>query len=112
MTRNLLSASTLNGNSVKNEQGEDLGQIEDMMIDVASGRIEYAVLSFGGFLGIGDKYFAVPYNQLSVDQSNKCMVLNVPKDRLNGAPGFDKDNWPNFADESFQTSISDYYKTA
>jgi len=110
MTTNLLSASTLNGDSVKNAQGEDLGKIEDMMIDVASGQIEYAVLSFGGFLGIGDKYFAVPYKQLSVDQANKCMVLNVPKDRLKDAPGFDKDNWPNFADQSFRTSISEYYR--
>lgn len=109
MTTNLMSASTLNGDDVKNPQGEDLGKIEDMMIDLPSGKVEYAVLSFGGFLGMGDKYFAVPFSQLSVDRANKCMILNIDKDRLKDAPGFEKDNWPDFADQSFRTSITNYY---
>ncbi|MEH6411339.1 MULTISPECIES: PRC-barrel domain-containing protein [unclassified Hyphomonas] len=109
MTHSLLSASSINGDSVHNAQGEDLGKIEDLMVDTGSGQIEYAVLSFGGFLGMGDKYFAVPFNRLSVDRENKHMVLNVEKDRLKNAPGFDKDKWPDFADPQFRTSMTTHY---
>ncbi|MGY9057344.1 MAG: PRC-barrel domain-containing protein [Alphaproteobacteria bacterium] len=109
MNTNLLSTSSITSDSVKNAQGEDLGKIEDMMVNMESGEIEYVVVSFGGFLGIGDKYFAVPFSQLNADFADKCMVLNVDKERLKDAPGFDKDNWPNFADQSFRSSISDYY---
>jgi sporulation protein YlmC with PRC-barrel domain len=109
MNTNLLSTSSITSDSVKNAQGEDLGKIEDMMVNMESGEIEYVVVSFGGFLGIGDKYFAVPFSPLNADFADKCMVLNVDKERLKDAPGFDKDNWPNFADQSFRSSISDYY---
>ncbi len=109
MTNQLLSSSTIAGDSVKNRQGEELGNIEDLMVDVSSGKVEYAVLSFGGFLGLGDKYFAIPFNQLGVDHKNHCMILNVDKERLKDAPGFDKDNWPNFADPSFRNSVNTYY---
>lgn len=105
----LLSSSSINGDDVVNPQGEDLGHVEDLMIDTAQGKVEYAVLSFGGFLGMGDKYFAIPFKQFTVDRDNKKMVLNVDKERLKNAPGFDKDNWPNFADQSFRTTIDTYY---
>jgi sporulation protein YlmC with PRC-barrel domain len=108
--RNLLSSSSISSDSVVNAKGEDLGKIEDLMINLHDGTVEYAVLSFGGFLGMGDKYFAVPFNKLSVDQANKRMVLNVEKDRLKDAPGFDKDNWPDFAnDNQFLQKVSSYY---
>lgn len=109
MANNLLSSSTITGDSVKNRAGEDLGNIKDLMVDVSSGQIEYAVLSFGGFLGLGDKYFAIPFGQLGVDTANECMILNVDKERLKDAPGFDKDNWPNFADPKFRDSVDSYY---
>jgi len=109
MSHFVLSASSMNGDNVRNASGEDLGKIEDLMIDTDEGKIEYAVLSFGGFMGMGDKYFAVPFNQFSVDTQNECMVLNVDKERLKAAPGFDKDQWPNFADEAFRTSIRSHY---
>ena len=79
------------------------------MVDVSSGKIEYAVLSFGGFLGVGDKYFAVPFNQLQVDFENECMILDVDKERLENAPGFDKEDWPDFANPSFRNSVDSYY---
>ncbi len=109
MTTHLLSSSSINGDDVVNAQGEDLGHVEDLMIDTNEGKIEYAVLSFGGFLGLGDKYFAIPFKQFSVDRENKKMVLNVDKDRLKDAPGFDKENWPNFADQKFRSQIDAYY---
>ena len=107
----VLSATSLIGDDVKNTKGENLGDIKDIMIDLDSGRIEYAVLSFGGFLGMGDKLFAVPFEALRVDTADECMILNVDKEKLKSAPGFDKDEWPNFADSSFRDTIHSYYGT-
>ena len=97
------------GNDVRNPAGEDLGTIKDFMIDTRSGNIAYAVLSFGGFLGLGDKYFAVPYQLLRVDTVNECFVLNIEKELLKDAPGFDKDNWPKAADHDFVDRVYAHY---
>lgn len=105
----VLSGTSIIGDDVKNAQGENLGDIKDLMIDLDSGRIEYAVLAFGGFLGLGDKYFAVPWQAMSVNEDDKCFILNVDKETLKAAPGFDKDEWPNFADSSFRDSIYGHY---
>lgn len=110
MSDYLLSSSSISGDTVVNADGEDLGHIQDLMIDPSAGKIEYAVLSFGGLFGVGDKYFAIPFTQLHADRENKRMVLNVDKDRLKAAPGFDKNNWPDFADQSFRTTIDGYYQ--
>jgi sporulation protein YlmC with PRC-barrel domain len=107
--RSVLSASTLAGDSVRNAAGEDLGKIDEIMIDIPSGRVAYAVLSFGGFLGMGDKLFAVPWNALKVDEDEKCFVLNVDRRTIEQAPGFDKDNWPDMSDTAFSSQISAYY---
>ncbi len=107
--RNVLSSSSLVGDSVRNRQDENLGKIEDLMIDVSEGNIAYAVLSFGGVLGMGDKLFAVPWEALTLHQDEKEFVLDVDKQRLKDAPGFDKDHWPDFADASFRSSIGNYY---
>ena len=107
--RRVLAASTLKGDSVVNHQGEDLGNIEDLMIDLEGGRIGYAVLSFGGFLGMGDKLFAIPWDALTVDQQNQRLVLNVDKDLLKQAPGFDKDNWPDMTDPAWGAELYTYY---
>ncbi|MDV7214194.1 PRC-barrel domain-containing protein, partial [Azotobacter beijerinckii] len=89
----LMGADTLIGNDVYNQKDEDLGDIKEIMLDVHSGRVAYAVLSFGGFLGMGEKLFAVPWNALTLDTVNKRFVLSVDKERLADAPGFDKDKW-------------------
>lgn len=107
----LMGADTLIGNDVYNHNEEDLGDIKEIMLDVRSGRVSYAVLSFGGFLNMGEKLFAVPWNALTLDTVNKRFVLNVDKERLENAPGFDKDNWPNMADESWATEIHSFYGT-
>lgn len=106
---NMLSSTSIVGDAVRNPQGEDLGKIEDLMINTNDGQINYAVLSFGGILGMGGKYFAVPWSSLRVDREDKCLVLDVAKDRLENAPGFDKNQWPNFADPTFRKSVSDHY---
>ncbi len=107
--RRVMSASTLEGDRVKNPQGEDLGKIEDIMIDVPTGRVAYGVLSFGGVLGMGSKLFAIPWSSLMLDEDEKNFVLNVDKERLKAAPGFDKDNWPDMADPNWRGQIYSYY---
>lgn len=105
-----LSASTLSGDAIKNPQGDSLGDLKDIMINTSTGKVAYAVLSYGGILGMGDKLFAVPRESLAVDGENKCLILNVSKERLKDAPGFDKDRWPNFADPAFADQLRGYYR--
>jgi sporulation protein YlmC with PRC-barrel domain len=107
--RNVLAASTLTGNSVRNSVGDDLGTIDEIMIHIPSGRVAYAVLSFGGILGIGSKLFAVPWSALQVDEDKKCFVLDADKKTLESAPGFDKDNWPDMTDTAWGSEIYAYY---
>jgi len=107
--RRVLSAGTLAGDRVRNAAGEDLGKVEEIMIDLASGRVAYVVLSFGGFLGIGDKLFAVPWRALRIDEGEHQFILDVDKKTLENAPGFNKDNWPDMADPSFGAAIHEHY---
>ncbi|NTV09386.1 MAG: PRC-barrel domain containing protein [Zoogloea sp.] len=106
---NIMSADTLEGDKVINAQAEDLGKITEIMIDVKSGRVAYAVLSSGGFLGLGDKLFAIPWSALTLDADAKCFVLDVDKDKLKAAPGFDKDHWPTMADPTWASEVHNYY---
>ncbi len=105
----VLSASSINGDSVKNPQGENLGHIEDLMVDLNSGNIAYAVLSFGGFLGVGDKLFAMPWPALKLDAEDKAFVLNISKEKLENAPGFDKDHWPDVTNRKWIDQVYQYY---
>lgn len=107
----LMGADTLIGNEVRNNQDENLGEIKEIMLDVADGGIEYAVLSFGTVLGMGGKLFAVPWSALKLDTEEKCFRLDVAKDRLKDAPGFDKDDWPDFADKTLVNDLHAYYGT-
>lgn len=107
----IMGANTLIGNDVYNRQDEDLGEIKEFMLDMRSGTVKYAVLSFGGFLGIADKLFAVPWSALTLDTINKRFVLDVPKSRLKNAPGFDQDSWPDMADSIWADKIHAYYGT-
>lgn len=105
----MVSAGTVTGNDVRNLEGEDLGKIEEIMLDSGRGKVAYAVLSFGGFMGMGDKLFAVPWEALTLDTEEKCFILDVDQDVLEAAPGFDKNNWPDFADFSWGRGIHEHY---
>ncbi len=105
----VLSSSTITGDAVRNPAGEDLGLIKDLMIDLTTGTVRFAVVSFGGFLGMGNKLFAVPFEALLLDTDKKCFVLNADKAKLKNAPGFEPDNWPNFADRTLADSVNSYY---
>jgi sporulation protein YlmC with PRC-barrel domain len=99
-----LTASSVIGDDVYNTAGEKLGDIKDVMLDIREGKIEYFVLECGGFLGLGEKLFAIPFRLLRVDPKNQAFVLDQDKDTLKNAPGFDKDHWPNTNDHSFDNT--------
>lgn len=105
----LLSASSITGDDVFNMKDEKLGKIHDVMLDVIEGRIRYAVLASGGFLGMGDRLFAVPWKALKQDKENKRFMLDIDGERLKNAPGFDKDKWPNMADATWNSTVESYY---
>ncbi len=105
-----LSSSSLKGTGIRNTKNEDLGSIEDLMINTSDGQVEYAVVSFGGFLGIGDKFFAVPLQAFTVDTINEELILNESKERLKSAPGFDKENWPKSPDSRWAQEVRSFYK--
>lgn len=107
----IMSADTLQGDKVVNPDGENLGDIEAIMLDVPNGRIAYAVLSFGGLMGLGDKLFAIPWEALILDADQKRFVLDVDKDRLKDAPGFDQDHWPEMGDLQWATHVHSYYNS-
>jgi len=107
----IMGADTLVGNDVYNHKDEALGEIKEIMLDMSSGRVDYAVLSFGGFLGMGEKLFAVPWSALTLDTKNKRFLLSIEKEKLKKAPGFDKDNWPDMASSDWAKGIHTYYST-
>ena len=109
MNNLILSSTSITGTNVTNQKGENLGEIKDLMIDTETGTVNYAVLSFGGFLGLGDKYFAIPFEAFSVNTTTEKFTLNVTKDRLENAPGFDKDNWPKTSDHKYWDSLYKHY---
>jgi hypothetical protein len=106
----VMDADTLIGDKVVNPAGDDLGKIEAIMLDVAAGRVAYAVLSFGGFLGMGSKYFAIPWGAFTLDAVEKRFVLDVSTEKLERAEGFDRDRWPSMADPDWAKRVHEYYE--
>ena len=107
--RRVMAASSLARDEVRNRAGEKLGTVDEIMIDVPTGQVAYAVLSFGGFLGMGDKLFAIPWSSLTLDEDEKCFILDMDKSRLENAPGFDKNHWPDMADPGWGAGIYRHY---
>ena len=105
----LMAAHALRGDPVVNPKGYALGRVEHIVLDVERGCIAYAVLSFGGFLGLGDKLFAVPWNAFAFDADRHRFILNVDRGVLEGAPGFDKSQWPAMADPRWASHLHAYY---
>jgi sporulation protein YlmC with PRC-barrel domain len=101
-----LTASSIVGDKVHNLTGEHLGSIKDIMIDLVNGKIEYVILEMGGFLGMGDKYFAIPFSLLKVDRKSQTFILDQVRETLNAAPGFDKDHWPETNSHIFDGSTA------
>ncbi|MBC7923653.1 MAG: PRC-barrel domain-containing protein [Ferruginibacter sp.] len=100
----ILTATSIIGDRVENRQGEDLGKIKDIMLDIHRGNVEYVVLEYGGFLGLGEKLFAIPFRSLELAEGH-VFKMNTSKQQLEEAPGFDKDHWP-------ETNSHEYYGRA
>lgn len=111
MPGSLMRSSSVVGMDVKNASNENLGDIKEVVLDREKGTIAYAVISFGGFLNMGDKLFAVPWTSLKPTADGKAFTLDIPKDRLEKAPGFNKDQWPNMADPKWATELNNFYGT-
>lgn len=105
-----MSASTLIGDTVKNRGDENIGSLEEIMIDLESGRVAYAVLSAGGFLGLGEKFFAIPWELVAVDTDDKKVVIDLDKETLENAPGFDQDNWPDSSRQDWLEEVYVYHQ--
>jgi sporulation protein YlmC with PRC-barrel domain len=103
--RRTLGASTLKHDKVVNLAGQELGAVEELMIDVTTGRVAYVVLAYGGFLGVGTKLFAIPWSVITVDEAKRRFVINVNRDSLENMPGFDKDHWPDLGDLDYATGV-------
>ena len=114
----VVTASKIMGETVVNRQSENVGKIQELVIDARKNRIAYAVLSFvcwtfGGFLGMGTKLFAMPWEAFEFSATENKLILNVDKEKLKAAPGFEKDDgWPDFSDTLWGESIYSYYDYA
>lgn len=109
-TNSPVKASTIIGTDVVSPKGDSLGDVKEVVIDPRTGRIAYAVVSFGGFLGMGEKLFAIPFSSFKYDITTNKYVLDVSKERLKAAPGFDADHWPAMSDEKWNRDVYKYYE--
>ena len=110
LSHHLVKTEHVIGVNVINHEKESLGKIEELVLDKHNGQVTYAVLSFGGIMGIGDKLFALPWKALSYNEDEKAFELRQSKERLKNAPGFDKDKWPNMADNTWKQDIEGFYE--
>jgi len=109
----VVRADQIAGMTVKNPAGQDLGKVEDVVIDIGTGKVRYAAIAFGGFLGVGDKLFAVPFDSLkfvtNANDKSHHFEANIDKKMLEKATGFDKKNWPDFGDPRFSEENDRHY---
>jgi sporulation protein YlmC with PRC-barrel domain len=103
--------SKLKGLNVRNAKGETIGAVDDLVISLTDGKVNYVAMSVGGVLGIGDKLFAIPFRELKFNHGKEDMhfVLDISKEKLDQAPGFDKNHWPDFADPQWRNKVDKYY---
>lgn len=99
-----LTATSVMSNNIVNLKGEELGEVKDVMLDVNRGRIEYLVMSAGGFLGIGEKLFAIPFTMVYVHPNEHSFIFDYDEKLIKEAPGFDKDHWPNTNSHDMESS--------
>jgi len=110
-TSTLIGADKVEGTDVYNTAGDHLGTIHEIMIDKVTGKVAYAVMSFGGFLGMGEKYHPLPWSTLTYDTDKEGYVVNLSKEQLRDAPVFDDDEETFLADRAYEKRVHDYYGT-
>ncbi|UPG73099.1 PRC-barrel domain-containing protein [Roseomonas gilardii subsp. gilardii] len=106
----LISASKVEGTAVYNRAGERLGTVEDIMLDKVSGKVAFAVMSFGGFLGIGEKYHPLPWSTLTYDIAQGGYVVDMTREQLQDAPSYGAEDGIDFNDDAYGRRVYDYYK--
>lgn len=109
MTPAILSSSTLSGDPIVDPEGNKLGTLKEIMLDITKGTVAYAVLARGGFGGMGEKLFAVPWRMIQIDGDEKRLIIDVEPEVLDDSPGFDPDNWPSFSDEAWQADVDRHF---
>lgn len=107
----IVRADEVIGVKVINANKDTLGKIYQIVINKTSGQVEYVVLDSGSFLGLGGKYFALPWNAIHYDVVEEAFIANIEKEVLKNAPGFDKDDWPEFSNERWGRDVANYYTT-
>lgn len=107
-----LTATSIIGDKVENPEGDFLGKIDNLMINLKKGRVEYAVIEIGSFLGIGGKLFAIPFSELRIDPVKEVFILNRTKDYLRNIPGFDKTHWPDTNAHEYYDDVNTYWGTS
>ena len=107
-SNDVISSDKVEGTTVYNSAGDKLGSIDDLMIDKHSGQVRYAVLEFGGFLGMGTDRYPLPWNMLKYDTSMDGYVVPLDKDKLESAPHYDDDDRPDYTDE-YGRKVNNYY---
>ena len=105
-----VKASSVIGTRVVNPKGDSLGEIKEVVIDPRVGRVAYAVVSFGGFLSMGEKLFAIPFGEFDYNLTKNQYELDISKERLEAAPGFDPDHWPSMSEEKWNREVHKYYE--
>jgi sporulation protein YlmC with PRC-barrel domain len=104
-----LTASSIIGDRIESPQGEDLGKIDNLMININKGTVEYVIVEFGSFMGIAGKLFAIPFNEFAPHPRKKAFILNRDKEYLKASPGFDKTHWPDTNEHSYFENVSMRY---
>lgn len=105
-----VKASSIIGTSVVNPEGQSLGDIKEVVIDPHTGKVAYSVVAFGGFLSMGEKLFAIPFSAFKYNFDSNEYILDVSKERLAAAPGFDVNHWPMLSDENWNRAVYKYYE--
>ena len=108
-TDRLISSDKAVGTAVYNRQGEHLGSVDNLMIDKFSGQVAYAVMSFGGFLGMGESYHPLPWRTLTYDTRKGGYVVDVDRTRLEKAPSYTSSTTPNWSDRTYGHRVDDFY---
>ena len=110
MNTMIVNSNDVVGVEVENLQGEDLGEVEAIMLNKIDGQVSYVVLTSGGFLGMGNKLFALPWSIFSYNPEREKFTINIDKERLKNSPGFDKDHWPDMNSATWGKEIREYYR--
>lgn len=108
-TQDLIASDKVEGTAVYNQAGERLGTVTNFMVDKHSGKVAYATMSFGGFLGIGESYHPLPWQTLTYDTGKGGYVVNLSREQLESAPRYTSSDVPDWTDATYGRRVSDYY---